>query len=94
MLRKLLLVVLPLVLPFLIYGLYVVIARYRARMAGAGAPVPSWQDAPWGWIAGFGVLLMLVGLITMRVTTGIEPGRTIEPQRVIDGEVQPSRAID
>lgn len=92
MLRKLLLVVLPLILPFLLYGLYVTIARSRARTAGA--PLPSWQDAPWAWILGFGALLMIVGLITLRVTTGIEPGRTIEPQRVIDGEIQPSRAVD
>ncbi len=93
MLRKLLMVALPLLLPFLGYALYLEIARRRAQKAGE-APVPRWQQAPWTWIALAGVLLMAASLATFGLRSGVEPGTQIEPPRLVDGDIVPSRPVE
>ena len=93
MLRKLLMVALPLVLPFLAYALYLAIARRRAQTAG-DRPVPRWQKAPWTWIALASVLLMAASLVTFGLGSGVEPGTRIEPPRLLDGEIVPSRPVE
>lgn len=83
MIRKLLTVVLPLVLPFLIYGLYLVLAQRKARLAGEGK-LPRWQDAPWTWILVAGAVLLAVSLIAFRLTEGVPAGTAgtkVEPPR-------------
>ena len=93
MTRKLLTVILPLVLPFLIYWVYLALARRKARLAGEGR-LPGWQDAPWTWIIGSGALLMATALVWLRLQSGVEPGVKLEPPRLIEGEVEPSRPIE
>ena len=93
MIRKLLTVVLPLVLPFLVYWVYLALARRKARLAGEGR-LPGWQDAPWTWIIASGGMLMIAALVTVRLTSGVEPGVKLEPPRLIEGEVEPSRPIE
>jgi hypothetical protein len=93
MLKKILTVVLPLLLPFLIYAAYVVLARRKALLAGEGR-LPRWQEAPWALIVASGVGLMVAVLIGMRLLSGAEPGATITPPRLIDGEVVPSQVQD
>jgi uncharacterized BrkB/YihY/UPF0761 family membrane protein len=80
MIRKFLTIVLPLLLPFLIYGLYLVLAQRKARLAGAGK-LPRWQDAPWTWILIAGAVLLAVTLIAFRLTEGVAPGTKVEPPR-------------
>ena len=65
--RKFLTNVLPLVLPFLLYGIYLTLARRKASAAGAPAP-PGWQDAPWVWIASAGMALLIVSLFASAPT--------------------------
>ena len=93
MIRKLLTIVLPLVLPFLIYWIYLLLARRKARLAGEGR-LPGWQDAPWVWIITSGAVLMAAALVAVRVTSGVEPGVIMEPPRLIEGEVEPGRPIE
>jgi hypothetical protein len=93
MIRTLLMVLLPLSLPFLIYGVYLALVRRKARLAGEGK-LPRWQNAPWHLILFLGALLVLGGLLYYRETTGIPPGVKIEKSRVIDGEVRPARPIE
>jgi hypothetical protein len=93
MIRGALLVLLPLALPFLAYGVYLALARRKARLAGEGK-LPAWQNAPWHLIVILGVLLMLVGLMYYRETTGVPPGVKIEKSRVIDGEMKPAQRIE
>ena len=81
MLKKLLTVVLPIALPFLIYGVYLLLARRRARLAGQG-DLPGWQKAPWHWLSLAAVLLLAAGLITVREMGGTAPGEPIEPTRL------------
>jgi hypothetical protein len=93
MLRKLLLVALPLVLPFIAYAFYTAFARRRAQTAGE-APEPRWQQAQWTWIALAGVLLMAASLVTFGLSSGVEPGTQVEPPRLVDGDIVPSRPVE
>jgi len=93
MVRKLLLFVLPIVLPLLTYWLYMFLARRKAALARNG-DLPGWQDAPWTLIAASAFVLMLGGLVFFRFTDTLEPGTDLIPPRYIDGEVEPSRVAD
>lgn len=65
MLRKLLTIVLPMALPFAVWALYVVAARWKARRREQGR-LPGWADAPWGWLILAGALLVAASLIAAR----------------------------
>ena len=65
MLRKLLTVVLPLMLPTLIYMAYMMIDRRKAAASG-GAAVSWWVGAPWAWLITGGVFLVAIVLVTVR----------------------------
>ncbi|MDX1709829.1 MAG: hypothetical protein R3316_01670 [Rhodovibrionaceae bacterium] len=84
MLKKFLTVVLPLLLPALLYILYMVLTQGR----------PKLREAPWGPIALAGVALVAVVLVTVRVMSGVEPGTEIQMPRYEDGRVVPSRPRD
>jgi len=86
MLRKLLTVVLPLMLPTLIYMAYVMIDR-RKTAASGGASVPWWVGAPWTWLITGGVLLAAIFLVTLALTGGYDPSYTYHPAQLIDGRV-------
>jgi hypothetical protein len=90
MLRKLLTIALPLVLPFVLYWAYLSLAR---RRAGAGA-APGWQDAPWIWMAGAGVVLMIAALAAFGLTSGVEPGTKLVPPTFDDGRIVPSHPAE
>ncbi len=87
MLKKILTIVLPIALPFLLYFAYVALAK---RGAGASGRVPSLSDSPWPWLGMSGVALMAAVLISYRFVfseTG-GPGATVVPERYIDGQIQ------
>ncbi|MFQ5984728.1 MAG: DUF6111 family protein [Alphaproteobacteria bacterium] len=90
MLRKLLLYVLPFLLPLVAYGVWLAFARRKARLAGSGA-LPRWQEAPWTWllIAGFGLLIL--GFASLALFGNGAPGGRYVPPQVIDGEIVPGR---
>jgi Family of unknown function (DUF6111) len=86
MLRKLLTVVLPLMLPTLIYMAYMMIDRRKAAASG-GAPVPWWVGAPWAWLITGGVFLAAIVLFILALTGGFDTSSTYHPARLIDGRV-------
>lgn len=67
MLRKFLTVILPFLLPFLIYGFYLLLRRYQAARKGQPPP-PGWAGAPWGTIFAAAVFLTAATLVTYRFT--------------------------
>jgi hypothetical protein len=88
MLKKLLTIVLPLALPFLLYWGYVVLAKWRARKTGGDPDIP-W---PWAVLALSGMLLMVATLMSYRFVFS-EPGAAgtrVVPERYIDGEIRDS----
>ena len=87
MIRKLLMVVLPLLLPTLIYMAYMLVERRRA-VASGDTPLPWWAGAPWATLVISGVALSAIVLITVAVTGGSEVHRTYYPTHPIDGRKQ------
>lgn len=77
---------LPLLLPFLIYLAYVALTRGRH---------PDWlAGAPWAALAGAGVALMAVSLLTWNLLSGAPPGERYVPARFEDGRVVPGTTIE
>lgn len=80
MLRKFLTVVLPFLLPFLIYWFYLLTQKRKAKQTGE-TPIAGWATAPWGYILGAGVALTIAALVTYRFTIE-EQWRPMEPPTV------------
>ena len=66
--RKLLYIV-PLVLPFVLYGLHAWWARRQARRAGVGSAA-VWEEAPWMRLASAGILLFIAALVAAALLGG------------------------
>ena len=92
MIRKLLLYILPFVLPFVLYGLYTWIARLRA--AATGRPAVALEETPWLWLIAAGVGLFVVTLVAFSLLTGGDIAGTYVPPRMIDGEIAPAEIQD
>lgn len=88
--RMLLNYLLPIVLPFVIYGVWLTYARYRARMAGHDG-MPEWRDAPWTWLMVAGAVLVSLSLATLAFVDGSPTDKKYIPPQYIDGVIVPSR---
>ena len=86
MLRKLVTVVLPIVLPFLVYWIALKIAQQRR----ADGEVPGWERAPWFLLALCAGLLLTASLVWFRVHSGVAPGTELVPPSLVDGKIVPS----
>jgi hypothetical protein len=86
MLRILLEYLLPLLLPLLVYLAYVALTRGTA---------PGWvQDAPWPQLAGAGLVLAAISLITWSLLSGAPPDEVYVPPHLEDGRIVPSTTIE
>ncbi|MDA0655846.1 MAG: DUF6111 family protein [Proteobacteria bacterium] len=64
MIRKLITIVLPLLLPIILYFTWVWLARRQAARNGTKAKGPeSFRDAPWIWLGIAGLTLLVVTLL-------------------------------
>jgi hypothetical protein len=88
MLRNLLLGALLFAVPFVIFAIYVAVARAQARYAGRD-DAPSWTKAPWLLIFGAGTALVVAGLITLRVMSHHDISGSFVPPRYEDGRIVP-----
>ena len=73
---------LPLALPFLLYGLYI----WHLKRRGRPGPVIT----PWFWLAAIGMTLVIATLIVGGLIVGEEPGRYV-PARFENGKIMPGR---
>jgi hypothetical protein len=86
MLRILLQYLLPLLLPFLVYIVWVALTRGRS---------PGWlRGAPWPHLAGAGVALMAASLLAWNLLSGAPPEAVYIPPHVEDGEIVPGTAVE
>ena len=88
--RILLSYLLPIALPFVIYGVWVAFARFKARRAGEEGG-PEWRDAPWTWLLIASVGLVAVGFVLLALQGGSPPGESYIPPSYSEGEIVPSR---
>lgn len=84
MLRVLLTIVLPLVLPTALYVLWLTTLR-PTRQNGA----PSWRTLPWLWLAGVGVVLLALVLLVVTVHFGAPQEGVYVPPRWQNGHIVP-----
>jgi hypothetical protein len=73
-------VLLPLLLPSIIYFTYVALAREAPRDA---------QAVPWFWLLVTGLALALTAFVLLSVFEGAEPGSVYHPPRAVDGRIEP-----
>lgn len=78
--KKLIIYLVPFLLPFVIYGFYILLAR-------AGV-VRRPLTTPWVMLFGAGLLLMVVGVGVLALTGGAEPDAAYTPPRVENGEIR------
>ena len=88
--RQILTILLPLLLPFIGYAIYVKFARQRQ---GQGAS-PDGQETPWIWILAIGCVLMTVSLLFYEQQISYPPGAELTAPEWVDGEIVPSHTID
>lgn len=84
-------VVLPLVLPTLVYLAWIWVEGRRRARSAAGEPLRWWMRVPWVWTLCAGVALMAVSLTALALFGGAEPGATYQPAVFEDGRVVPGR---
>lgn len=83
--RGFLAILIPLLLPTILYVLYAKFVRRHAQTAG-GAAVPL--EMPWSWLAIAGGVLAIVVFFAIYLFEERGAGR-YHPAQVIDGEVKP-----
>jgi hypothetical protein len=89
MLRVLLTIVLPLVLPTALY-----LAWVRTMQPADDGDTVRWRALPWLWLAGAGTLLLVIVLFVVNVRFGSqEPGVYVPPRwengHIVPGHVEP-----
>jgi len=91
MLRVLLSVLLPLLLPTALFFAY---AWYESRRAEAAGAEPRVIDVPWSWLGIAGVALVMISLAINFIYGHTEQGSRYEPARLEDGKLVPGRVRD
>jgi uncharacterized protein DUF6111 len=82
--RIVLSVVLPLVLPTLLYFAYMSVQRRRG-VAAAVQPT----DVPWSWLVAAGAVLLAASLLAFFLLEQGTGRGTYHPARIIDGRIEP-----
>ena len=82
----------PVLMPFLVYALWMLKMRGRARKAGE--PLPRFRDGPWFWavVATFGVAIAMFIVFGVSAREGIRGDYTpphMENGKIIPGHVAP-----
>lgn len=94
MIRVLLTYLLPLVLPTVVYLLWLRLSRPSAGAGRAAAGDDLRRAVPWLWLALAGLALVAATLAALALTGGGSPGETYVPPHVEDGRVVPGRSVD
>jgi hypothetical protein len=84
--RRFLEILIPLLLPTLIYFLYLAIARRQRRASGTASAL-ALKDMPWSWLAGAGVALLAVTLAASALFGGAAPGSHYQPPSLENGQI-------
>jgi hypothetical protein len=84
MLRILATIIIPLLLPTMLYLLWLAAVRHL-RLAN----VAPWRSLPWAWLAGAGIVLAAAMLYAIGTRLGGERQGIYVPPQWIDGKIVP-----
>jgi hypothetical protein len=84
---------LPLLLPTLIYVLWVAWRR-RAGAAGRPGDVPEWAEGPWFWLILGGLGLSLAAFVITGLSWGHPTTERYHPAETINGRILPGHFGD
>jgi Family of unknown function (DUF6111) len=84
MLRVVLTIALPLLLPTGLYMLWILALRPQEERGA-----PGWAGLPWAWLAGAGALLLAVVLLVVTVGFGTAQRGAYVPPRYRNGHIIP-----
>jgi hypothetical protein len=84
-------IVVPLLLPTVLYFLYMTTMRRRSTTAGGKG---VWEEVPWTWLGLAGAFLMAVTIGAFALFDGAEPGSEYRPPRLIDGKIEPGGFVE
>lgn len=87
--RLILSYLIPLLLPFAAYALWLALVRWRARRAGA--EVPGWNDAPLTWLMIAGIALASMGFVYLGLREDAPPEAKYQPPHMENGVIVPGR---
>ena len=73
-------IVVPLILPTVIYIAYFSVLRPRRG---------NFPEMPWIWLGAAGVLLLAVTFLALALMGGADPGEKYLPPKVVNGQIQP-----
>ena len=91
MIRKLITVVLPFLVPFVAYWIYWWAAKRRQIAAAQGKPPSVLESFPWTWLVTAGTGLAIVTLSLTVILGGNDPSSQYHSPRLEDGKVVPGR---
>ncbi|MCA3246179.1 MAG: DUF6111 family protein [Tagaea sp.] len=89
-------IVLPLLLPFIAYGVWLSVERRRAEKLGRGE-VPGWSEAPVVWLGLAGLVLATIATVGLLLLPGGNKvsGDYVPPHlengRIVPGHIEPAR---
>ena len=86
--RILLQYVLPIVLPSVVYFAWLIYENRRIAQGGEGK-TRRWEEGPWAWLVGGGVVLAVLGAIGVAAFSGRGKEGTYVPPRLEDGRIIP-----
>ena len=81
MVPKLLIHLLPFLLPFAVFAIYVLIARSSQHRGEA------FREGPWYWLTALGMVLSIASLLTIGLLEPASTEGSYVPARIVDGEV-------
>ena len=91
--RILVQIVLPILLPSVLYALWLLAERRRVEAAGTGK-LPLWAEAPWLWLLALGVcfaglIMVAIAVFGRDPTGGVYVAPHIENGEIVPGHVEP-----
>ena len=79
--RQIFEIVLPLILPTVLYISYLWVLRPRQGV--------NFPEMPWIWLGGAGVLLLAVTFLALTLLGGADPSERYLPPKVVNGQIVP-----
>jgi cytochrome bd-type quinol oxidase subunit 2 len=74
-----------LLLPLMVYVLYIRFVRRRQETE------PTWRETPWLWLMAAGLVLLTLSFLALGLVGGNPPGGVYVPPHVEDGKLVPGQ---